>query len=251
MRFQRINFAFLSLLAMLVAQITGTFAEEGNRAYSNTMIWKSTKVLKATQKVYVPESWSLECLRGGGEGDNENQISKIALKRLPKELASLENDPPAGFRARPLDHDILDWHFVVTGLKGSDFDRGLYHGRLILDKDYPLKPSRVMLFTKNGRFTPGQAICLSFSSYHPERWLPSWTVRTCIEALQYFMATDEAGIAAISAEQCPPSKRRELARLSQTCLTEIVQLSSCPSYQQILELHKSLHESMQRALYKP
>jgi ubiquitin-protein ligase len=246
------KFACTAYLTLLVVQIRGTFAEGSSRAHSNTILWKSSKVLshiKVTQNVSVPETSSLPCLRGGGEGDgDENQISKIALKRLPKELASLEKDPPAGFRARPLDQNILDWHFVIVGLKGTDFEGGLYHGRLILDKDYPLKPSQVMLFTKNGRFQPGVSICLSFSSYHPERWLPSWTVRTCIEALQHFMTNDEAGVGAISAS---PSQRRDFARLSQTCLTTIPDLSGSPSYQEILELHKSLHEAMQKAVSKP
>eukprot|EP00961_Rhodomonas_salina_P144988 1951670-Rhodomonas_salina.2 len=36
-------------------------------------------------------------------------------------------------RASPMDHDILDWHFVLLGVKGSAFEGGLYHGRILLD----------------------------------------------------------------------------------------------------------------------
>ncbi|CAK5079567.1 unnamed protein product [Meloidogyne enterolobii] len=41
-----------------------------------------------------------------------------------------------------------------------------------------MKPPNLRLLTPNGRFETNKNICLSISGYHPETWLPSWSIRT-------------------------------------------------------------------------
>ena len=183
----------------------------------------------------------LQNLRGGSQKKDNEVIGKIALKRIPKEMKSLEDDPPREFRARPLDNNLLDWHFVFVGVEGSDYEKGFYHGQLLLDKDYPIKPSRIIIYTENGRFTTGAPICLSISSYHPELWQASWTIRACINAIRLFMTTEEAGIGKISESS---STRRKLALLSRKGPEAIKSEIGSEWYPQILELHKSLHSSL-------
>jgi hypothetical protein len=66
---------------------------------------------------------------------------------------------------------------------------GIYHGRVILLRNYPAQPPRIQVWTPSGRFVPRADICLSASSYHPESWSASWSTRTLVEALRLHMIT--------------------------------------------------------------
>lgn len=89
----------------------------------------------------------------------------------------------------PLSKNIWIWHFSVTGVPGSVFGDGIYHGRIILPSNYPAQPPRIQVWTPSGRFIPRADICLSASNYHPESWSASWTIRTLVEALRLHMIT--------------------------------------------------------------
>lgn len=68
---------------------------------------------------------------------------------------------------------------MCTGPSGSDFDGGIYHGRILLSSEYPFKPPNIIFLTKNGRFEVDTKICLSISAYHPEHWqVPSAGIHT-------------------------------------------------------------------------
>ena len=55
-------------------------------------------------------------------------------------------------------------------VQGTDFEGGVYHGRILLPIDYPFKPPNIVFLTPNGRFEAGKKICLSISAHHPEEW---------------------------------------------------------------------------------
>ena len=94
------------------------------------------------------------------------------------------------------------WHFTIRGPPDTDFEGGIYHGRISLPPEYPLKPPSIFLLTvrphqfsllvaspfcltqahppscilqPNGRFEVNKRICLSMSDYHPETWQSSWS----------------------------------------------------------------------------
>lgn len=85
------------------------------------------------------------------------------------------------------------------GIEGTAFEGGVYHGRLILPKNYPGSPPRVQVFTPTGRFIPRADICLSASHFHPETWTATWTVRTLVESLRLHMLTTANEIGGIEA----------------------------------------------------
>ncbi|KAL5680150.1 hypothetical protein ACJX0J_006535, partial [Zea mays] len=89
--------------------------------------------------------------------------------------------------------DIFEWQFAILGPRDSEFEGGIYHGRIQLPSDYPFKPPSFMLLTPSGRFEIQKKICLSISNYHPEHWQPSWSVRTALVALIAFMPTNPGG----------------------------------------------------------
>ncbi|KAJ3323262.1 Ubiquitin-conjugating enzyme E2 J1 [Boothiomyces sp. JEL0866] len=125
-------------------------------------------------------------------------MSKSAVKRLLQELKELENDPSPEFTARPLESDILEWHFTIRGPPEGGFKGGRYHGRLIFPVEYPFKPPNIVFLTPNGRFEVNKKICLSITGYHPESWRPSWGVRTALIAIiSFFLTKGEGAVGAL------------------------------------------------------
>jgi ubiquitin-conjugating enzyme E2 J1 len=49
-------------------------------------------------------------------------------------------------------NDLRSWHFTIRGAVGSEFENGLYHGKIDLPSEYPLKPPNIYFLTPNGRF---------------------------------------------------------------------------------------------------
>ncbi|XP_028653374.1 ubiquitin-conjugating enzyme E2 J1 isoform X1 [Erpetoichthys calabaricus] len=135
-----------------------------------------------------------------------------AVKRLMKEAAELR-DPTEHYHAQPLEDNLFEWHFTVRGPPDSDFDGGIYHGRIVLPPEYPMKPPSIILLTPNGRFEVGKKICLSISGHHPETWQPSWSIRTALIAIIGFMPTRGEG--AIGSLDYTPEERKMLAKKSQ------------------------------------
>ncbi|XP_040406897.1 ubiquitin-conjugating enzyme E2 J1 isoform X2 [Cygnus olor] len=145
-------------------------------------------------------------------------LKNPAVKRLMKEAAELK-DPTDHYHAQPLEDNLFEWHFTVRGPPDSDFDGGIYHGRIVLPPEYPMKPPSIILLTANGRFEVGKKICLSISGHHPETWQPSWSIRTALLAIIGFMPTKGEG--AIGSLDYTPEERRALAKKSQDFCCEM------------------------------
>jgi len=56
-------------------------------------------------------------------------------------------EPTEEYWAHPLDDNLFEWHFTVQGPPGTDFEGGVYHGRIILPADYPMRPPNIILMT--------------------------------------------------------------------------------------------------------
>lgn len=114
-------------------------------------------------------------------------------------------------RLGPYGKNLLRWHFSVRGPSNSAFADGIYHGRILLPKDYPASPPRVQVLTASGRFNVGRDICLSASNYHPETWTPRWTILSLVDALRIHMLTSPNEINGIDASV---EERKQLAEKS-------------------------------------
>lgn len=150
------------------------------------------------------------------------------VKRLMREAMELA-EATEEYCARPLEDNLFEWHFTVQGPKGTEFEGGIYHGRILLPKEYPMHPPHIILLTPNGRFEVNKKICLSISGHHPETWQPSWSIRTALLALIAFMPTPAEGT--IGSIDYSPAERKILAKKS----TEWV----CPQCGTIKELLSS------------
>ncbi|KAG7397019.1 Ubiquitin-conjugating enzyme E2 J2 [Phytophthora boehmeriae] len=115
----------------------------------------------------------------------------MASKRLRKEYLALQRNPVENIRAAPLEKNILEWHYVITGTEGTPYEGGFYHGKLKFPPEYPMKPPSVLMLTPNGRFDVNRRICLSMSDFHPETWNPLWAVGSILTGLYSFMLEDK------------------------------------------------------------
>lgn len=141
-------------------------------------------------------------------------MSNDSVRRIMaevKEFNKLNKSASTFFYAAPLESDLFEWHFSVRGPPDTAFADGVYHGRIVLPAEYPLKPPEIILLTPNGRFEVGKRICLSVTAHHQETWRPSWGIRTILTALVGFMPSKAEGVGALD---YPDSDRRRLARLS-------------------------------------
>ncbi|KAI7845115.1 hypothetical protein COHA_001320 [Chlorella ohadii] len=137
-----------------------------------------------------------------------------AVKRIMQELREMEKEDSPDILAEAIEEDIFEWHFVIRGAWDSEFEGGIYHGRILMPADYPFKPPAFVMLTPSGRFETGVKICLSISSHHPESWQPSWSVRSALVALIAFMQTPGSG--ALGSLDHPEDVRRQMAAESRT-----------------------------------
>ena len=128
-----------------------------------------------------------------------------------KSSDAVESDKYKYVRIGPLGKNLLQWHFSVMGPPNSEYEGGIYHGRVLLPKDYPASPPRIQVLTPSGRFITGEDICLSASSFHPESWTPRWTVLSLVDALRLHMLTTANEI---GGKDATPDERRRYARAS-------------------------------------
>ncbi|KAK6930264.1 Ubiquitin-conjugating enzyme E2 [Dillenia turbinata] len=125
--------------------------------------------------------------------EEKYNLKNPAVKRILQEVKEMQSNPSDDFMSLPLEENIFEWQFAIRGPSDSEFEGGIYHGRIQLPADYPFQPPSFMLLTPNGRFETQTKICLSISNHHPEHWQPSWSVRTALVALIAFMPTNPNG----------------------------------------------------------
>lgn len=97
----------------------------------------------------------------------------------------------------PNEANIREMHFVLEGNANTPYEGGVYHGKLVFPKEYPLKPPSVLMLTPNGRFQTNRRLCLSMSDFHPETWNPMWSVSTILTGLYSFMIENNPTLGSI------------------------------------------------------
>lgn len=138
-------------------------------------------------------------------------MDKGCFVRLQREHRSLIREPVDNVTALPSPTNLLEWHFVIEGAKGTDFEGGYYHGKVLFTTEYPFRPPSIILLTPNGRFATNLKICMSMTDYHPETWNPVWSVGTILTGLLSFLHDTQPTTGSISS--CS-KKKQELAKAS-------------------------------------
>ncbi|CAI0467004.1 unnamed protein product [Linum tenue] len=167
--------------------------------------------------------------------EDKYNLKNPAVKRILQEVKEMQSNPSDDFMSLPLEENIFEWQFAIRGPCDTEFEGGIYHGRIQLPAEYPFKPPSFMLLTPNGRFETQTKICLSISNHHPEHWQPSWSVRTALVALIAFMPTNPNG--ALGSLDYKKDERRALAIKSR----EVAPRFGTPERQNLID---EIHEYM-------
>jgi ubiquitin-protein ligase len=193
-----------------------TNVEKKNKKKRTTPI-KKPKKKNASKKVTTTSSSTGkggECLRRIKHEWRDAVRTGIAYDWINhKTIRNTSTSSSAYVRIGPFGKNLLRWHFSVCGPANSVYENGIYHGRVLLPPNYPASPPRIQMITPSGRFIPGEDICLSASSYHPETWTPRWTVLSLVDALRLHMLTTANEIGGVLATD---DKRKEYALQSRS-----------------------------------
>ena len=82
--------------------------------------------------------------------------------------------------------------------------------KIQLPKTYPFAPPDFLVLTPNGRFVTNTKICMTFSSFHPETWTPSYTLTTLLVSFVSFFAEERSN--AIGVMQSTAAQKRAFAQ---------------------------------------
>ena len=100
----------------------------------------------------------------------------MALKRIQKELADLQRDPPANCSAGPTDEsDLYNWTASIMGPEDSPFQGGVFFLNVQFPTDYPFKPPKLSFTTRiyHPNINSTGSICLDILK---DQWSPSLTI---------------------------------------------------------------------------
>ena len=70
-----------------------------------------------------------------------------AIRRILADVRELKLHPSSRYYAQPLEDDMFEWHFTIRGPDDTPFAGGIYHGRILLPADYPMKPPNIVFMT--------------------------------------------------------------------------------------------------------
>jgi ubiquitin-protein ligase len=117
------------------------------------------------------------------------------IKRVNKEIQLYKNDNFSfpNLLLQPSD-DLYIWYFIIYDLKDTDYEGGIFLGKIILPEKYPFKAPEFIFLTENGRFEINKKICTSFSGFHPELYSPSWNILSMLTGLISFMNDNQDSI---------------------------------------------------------
>ena len=103
------------------------------------------------------------------------RLFAMSLRRIQKELADVNRDPPAGCSCGPIEDDMYHWEGILMGPADSPFSGGIFKLGIVFPLDYPFKPPKVSFITKiyHPNINSAGGICLDILK---DQWSPALTI---------------------------------------------------------------------------
>ncbi|KAJ3411971.1 hypothetical protein HDV05_001449 [Chytridiales sp. JEL 0842] len=123
----------------------------------------------------------------------------MALRRIQRELADIQNTPPTSFSAGPSNDDLFKWEALLFGpfegtaftgcfgLEKTPFEGGTFKLQLELSTDYPFKPPKVKFLTKvwHPNVDEDGSICIGILK--PDVWKPAHKLVDVLHSLSLIL----------------------------------------------------------------
>ncbi|PAA81717.1 hypothetical protein BOX15_Mlig020354g1, partial [Macrostomum lignano] len=111
----------------------------------------------------------------------------MALKRIAKELHTMQLDPPPYVSAGPLGDDLYTWQGTIVGPPDTPYENGVFYLRIQFPTDYPFKPPRLQFLTKiyHPNINAHGQICLDILQ---KQWSPALTINKVLLSLTSLLA---------------------------------------------------------------
>lgn len=100
----------------------------------------------------------------------------MALRRLQREYADIQADPPANCTAGPSNpDDLFKWEAMIFGPDASPFQGGVFNLSISFPSDYPFKPPIITFKTKiyHPNINAAGGICLDILK---GQWSPALSI---------------------------------------------------------------------------
>ncbi|KAM0703508.1 hypothetical protein Q7P35_009447 [Cladosporium inversicolor] len=114
-------------------------------------------------------------------------------KRILKELADINQQPPAGCTITPNENDINNWEVIMQGPAESVYEGGNFKIHVTLPKDYPFKPPGISFKTKiyhpNVSNDDRGAMCLGM--LRPDEWKPPNKIKDVLALVRTVLAAPQ------------------------------------------------------------
>ncbi|KAL6279619.1 hypothetical protein ACE6H2_016500 [Prunus campanulata] len=107
------------------------------------------------------------------------QKKESRARRIKQELEEMQSNPSDDFKCLALKSNPYDWQFAIRGPNGTEFEGGIYHGRIQFSEEYPDKLPILTLLTfkgimfelednkENGRFKTQTEIFFNVNIFYP------------------------------------------------------------------------------------
>jgi len=111
----------------------------------------------------------------------------MALRRINKELADLQKDPPTNISAGPIGEDLFKWTSTIMGPEGTVYHGGVFFLNIQFPADYPFKPPKINFVTKiyHPNINRNGAICLDILK---DQWSPALTISRVLLSISSLLA---------------------------------------------------------------
>jgi ubiquitin-conjugating enzyme E2 D/E len=122
-----------------------------------------------------------------------NQIkSKMALRKLQKELVTFQKSEDTTITARPKGDDLFKWTATIAGPAGTGYEGGTFFLDIVCEADYPFTPPKATFTTKvfHPNVNENGGICLD--SLKADQWSPSMSIQTILMGIQSLLAAPTA-----------------------------------------------------------